>query len=72
MAVVAALLSSMMQNLFSAGKGSGQSEMIVTSRDLAAGTQIIAEDLAAVPAKGNVKNGISSRSAVTYKPCLRN
>ena len=47
MAVVAALLSIMMQNLFSAGKGSGQSEMIVTSRDLAAGTQIIAEDLAA-------------------------
>ncbi len=64
MAVVAALLSIMMQNLFSAGKGSGQSEMIVTSRDLAAGTQIIAEDLAAVPAKGNVKNGISSRSAL--------
>ena len=64
MAVVAALLSIMMQNLFSAGKGSVASEMIVTARNLPAGTQLVAEDLKTMPAKGNVKNAISSRSAL--------
>ena len=64
MAVVAALLSIMMQNLFSSGKGSVASEMIVTARDIPAGTQLVAEDLTTMPAKGNVKNAISSRSAL--------
>ena len=64
MAVVAALLSIMMQNLFSAGKGSVASEMIVTARNLPAGTQLVAEDLKTMPAKGNVTNAISSRSAL--------
>ena len=64
MAVVAALLSIMMQNLFSAGKGSVPIEMIVTARDIPAGTQLVAEDLTTMPAKGNVKNAISSRSAL--------
>ena len=64
MAVVAALLSIMMQNLFSAGKGSVASEMIVTARNLPAGTQLVAEDLKTMPAKGNVNNAISSRSAL--------
>ena len=64
MAVVAALLSIMMQNLFSSGKGSVAIEMIVTARDIPAGTQLVAEDLTTMPAKGNVKNAISSRSAL--------
>lgn len=55
MAVVAALLSIMMQNLFSSGKGSVPIEMIVTARDIPAGTQLVAEDVTTMPAKGNVK-----------------